>query len=109
MRPSAGRASRSASLYSKALCRAVYCTIQCRAICCEESLSLGVMPCNMRHYQVTRSRNDTVFIPQVHEDFFSKPGPMQLYKDSVQKIIGRVNTIHGRMYRDDPTIMAWYS
>ena len=44
---------------------------------------------------------------QVHEDFFSKPAPMQLYKNSVQKIIGRVNTISGRMYRDDPTIMAW--
>ncbi len=43
----------------------------------------------------------------MHEDFFSDPMPMQIYKESVQAIIGRINTINGRMYRDDPTIMAW--
>ena len=94
MRRSAGRASRS-----------VLC---CAVLCCAVLLSLGLIGFNMRHYHARRSHSDqTSSAAQVHEDFFSKPGPMQLYKNSVQKIIGRVNTINGRMYRDDPTIMSW--
>lgn len=44
---------------------------------------------------------------QEHEQFFTEPACKQLYKDSAAAIIGRVNSINGRRYRDDPTIMAW--
>lgn len=42
-----------------------------------------------------------------HEDFFTNAQVKKLYKDRVRTIINRVNTINGRVYRDDPTIFAW--
>ncbi|GAB4816952.1 hypothetical protein N2152v2_003998 [Parachlorella kessleri] len=41
-----------------------------------------------------------------HEDFFSDPTAKQLYKDHVKALLTRVNTINGRVYKDDPTIFA---
>lgn len=45
--------------------------------------------------------------PQEHEQFFTEPACKAMYKSSAAAIIGRVNSINGRQYRDDPTIMAW--
>ncbi|GMH43167.1 hypothetical protein BSKO_11089 [Bryopsis sp. KO-2023] len=42
-----------------------------------------------------------------HTLFFSDPGARQLYKNHVRKILTRRNHIHGRLYKDDPTIFAW--
>lgn len=42
-----------------------------------------------------------------HTLFFSDPGARKLYKDHVEKILTRKNHIHGRLYKDDPTIFAW--
>ncbi len=39
--------------------------------------------------------------------FYSMPDAIQLYNDYVKRIISRKNTINGRNYSDDPTIMAW--
>lgn len=43
--------------------------------------------------------------PQV--DFFTSPAIKQMFKGWVETLVSRVNTINGRTYRDDPTIMAW--
>ncbi|PRW59651.1 nitrilase 2 isoform A [Chlorella sorokiniana] len=42
-----------------------------------------------------------------HNDFFSKEAPKALFKDFVRTIVTRTNTITGRRYSEDPTIMAW--
>eukprot|EP01024_Parvocaulis_polyphysoides_P016920 TRINITY_DN17492_c2_g1_i2.p1 TRINITY_DN17492_c2_g1~~TRINITY_DN17492_c2_g1_i2.p1 ORF type:complete len:409 (+),score=60.32 TRINITY_DN17492_c2_g1_i2:235-1461(+) len=41
------------------------------------------------------------------EDFYTDEDVKLLYKSQACKIINRVNTITGKRYRDDPTIMAW--
>lgn len=40
-------------------------------------------------------------------DFFISPYPRQLFKDFILGLVNRVNTINGRLYRDDDTIMSW--
>ncbi len=42
-----------------------------------------------------------------HLGFFTDPFIKQTYKNFVDQLIHRVNSINGRVYRDDPTIMAW--
>ena len=42
-----------------------------------------------------------------HVDFFTNPAVKQLYKDNAKALTGRVNTINGRKYSEDPTIFAW--
>ncbi|HTP12109.1 MAG TPA: cellulase family glycosylhydrolase [Bacteroidota bacterium] len=39
--------------------------------------------------------------------FYSNPNAIELYRNYIRILIGRRNTINGRLYRDDPTIMAW--
>jgi mannan endo-1,4-beta-mannosidase len=39
--------------------------------------------------------------------FYTKPKAVSLYNDYVRRIVNRRNTVDGRLYRDDPTIMAW--
>lgn len=41
------------------------------------------------------------------DDFYTNPIVKEYYKNHVQRIITRVNTITGIAYRDDTTIMAW--
>jgi mannan endo-1,4-beta-mannosidase len=38
---------------------------------------------------------------------YKMPAANQLYLDYVSKIIGRKNSVNGRVYRDDPAIMTW--
>ncbi|DBB02500.1 hypothetical protein WJX82_002641 [Trebouxia sp. C0006] len=42
-----------------------------------------------------------------HVSFFTDPKVMQLYKNNVEVLTSRVNTINGRKYSEDPTIFAW--
>jgi mannan endo-1,4-beta-mannosidase len=42
-----------------------------------------------------------------HQDFFSNSNVKALYKQHITFIANRVNSINGRKYADDPTIMAW--
>lgn len=42
-----------------------------------------------------------------HVDFFTNPAVKQLYKNNAKALTGRVNTINGRTYSEDPTIFAW--
>jgi mannan endo-1,4-beta-mannosidase len=40
-------------------------------------------------------------------DFYTDPEIKQTFKDFVETILTRENTINGRIYSEDPTIMAW--
>lgn len=42
-----------------------------------------------------------------HHDFYTDPRAKQAYKAWASHLIGRVNTLTGVVYRDDPTIFAW--
>lgn len=44
----------------------------------------------------------------VGEDaFFTDPTAKKLYKNHLEALANRVNSINGKKYKDDPTIMAW--
>lgn len=40
-------------------------------------------------------------------DFYQDRATRDMYKAHISRIVNRVNTITGKRYRDDPTIMAW--
>lgn len=42
-----------------------------------------------------------------HEDFFSNELLKTMYKNHVSALLNRVNSVNGRVYKDDPTIFAW--
>jgi mannan endo-1,4-beta-mannosidase len=39
--------------------------------------------------------------------FYTIPEAVELYREYVTRLIHRRNTVNGRIYRDDPTIMTW--
>lgn len=39
--------------------------------------------------------------------FYSDPRAIALYREHVRRVVGRVSTVTGRAYRDDPTILSW--
>lgn len=39
--------------------------------------------------------------------FFADPAAASLYRQHVARVVGRVNTVTGVAYRDDPTVFAW--
>ena len=46
--------------------------------------------------------------PQVEKDiFYTNTSCKQLYKDYIYYFLNRVNSITGRIYKDDPTILMW--
>ncbi|WP_081785056.1 cellulase family glycosylhydrolase [Cellulomonas sp. KRMCY2] len=44
---------------------------------------------------------------EFHSDFYTDATIRQWYKDWVEHLLNRVNTITGVAYKDEPTIMAW--
>ena len=42
-----------------------------------------------------------------HHEFFTAPEIKQAYKNWVEHVVMRKNTITGSLYRDDPTIFSW--
>jgi mannan endo-1,4-beta-mannosidase len=42
-----------------------------------------------------------------HQDFFTSAAVKALYKKHISFMASRVNSINGRKYSEDPTIMAW--
>lgn len=42
-----------------------------------------------------------------HHEFFSAEEPRSAYRAWVLHLLSRRNTVNGRPYRDDPTVMAW--
>jgi len=45
--------------------------------------------------------------PNATAQFYANTQAMALFRDWVKTIVGRTNTITGKRYADDPTIMAW--
>lgn len=45
--------------------------------------------------------------PTEHDDFYTDTNCRQFYRDHVTTVLNRVNTISGKRYRDDPTILGW--
>ncbi|MCW3849323.1 cellulase family glycosylhydrolase [Sphingomonas sp. LB-2] len=45
--------------------------------------------------------------PNATAQFYANPEAMGLFRDWVKTIVGRTNSITGKLYADDPTIMAW--
>ncbi len=39
--------------------------------------------------------------------FYAIPGAQALYRDAIRTVIGRTNSVNGRRYVDDPTVMSW--
>jgi len=39
--------------------------------------------------------------------FYTNPQAQAMYRATVAAVINRRNTINGRLYKDDPTVMAW--
>jgi mannan endo-1,4-beta-mannosidase len=44
---------------------------------------------------------------EYHSDFYTNPQTRQWYKEWVDHLLNRVNTITGVAYKDEPTIMSW--
>ena len=42
-----------------------------------------------------------------HHEFFTAPDVRRAYKNWVEHVISRTNSLNGRKYRDDPTVFAW--
>jgi mannan endo-1,4-beta-mannosidase len=42
-----------------------------------------------------------------HHEFFTAPELRQAYRNWVEHVVTRTNTVNGRLYRDDPSIFGW--
>lgn len=45
--------------------------------------------------------------PDMSSEFYGHAAAVKMFDDYVRAVVGRRNTVTGRLYRDDPTIMAW--
>ena len=43
----------------------------------------------------------------VHDDFYRNEEIKQWYKSYIASVLSRVNTYNGRIYKNDPTVLAW--
>jgi mannan endo-1,4-beta-mannosidase len=53
------------------------------------------------------ARGDWHAFMQFSARFYQTPRAVALYRDYITQLIHRRNTVNGRIYRDDPTIMTW--
>jgi mannan endo-1,4-beta-mannosidase len=44
---------------------------------------------------------------RAHHEFFTEPGPREAYRAWLSHVIGRRNTVNGRLYAEDPTLFGW--
>ena len=42
-----------------------------------------------------------------HDDFYTDANCRAWYKNHISAVLNRVNTFNGRIYREDPTVLAW--
>ena len=42
-----------------------------------------------------------------HSLFFNDSGSRTIFKNHIKHIVMRRNTLNGRLYSEDPTVMAW--
>jgi mannan endo-1,4-beta-mannosidase len=53
------------------------------------------------------ARGDWTAFMKFSARLYTTPAANELYREYVSKVIQRRNTVNGRTYRDDPTIMTW--
>ena len=53
------------------------------------------------------ARGDWHAFMKFSASFYQTPAAVELYRGYITSLIHRRNTINGRIYRDDPTIMTW--
>jgi mannan endo-1,4-beta-mannosidase len=44
---------------------------------------------------------------QFSAKFYQTPAAVELYHDYITQLVRRINSVNGRVYRDDPAIMTW--
>ena len=47
------------------------------------------------------------YIVERHSLFYTDEGARKIYRDYVSTLVNRTNVYNGKVYRDDPTILAW--
>ena len=57
--------------------------------------------------QPVMAKGDWHAFMQFSARFYQTPAAVALYREYVEHIIQRKNSLNGRVYRDDPTIMTW--
>ena len=45
--------------------------------------------------------------PDMSSDFYGHAAAVRMFDDYVRAVVGRRNTVTGRLYRDDPAILSW--
>ena len=45
--------------------------------------------------------------PDMSSEFYGHAAAVRMFDDYVRAVVGRRNSVTGRLYRDDPTIMSW--
>jgi mannan endo-1,4-beta-mannosidase len=45
--------------------------------------------------------------PDMASEFYDQAAAVKMFDDYVRAVVGRRNTVTGRLYRDDPAIMSW--
>jgi mannan endo-1,4-beta-mannosidase len=45
--------------------------------------------------------------PDMSSEFYGHAAAVKMFDDYVRAVVGRRNTVTGKLYRDDPAIMAW--
>jgi mannan endo-1,4-beta-mannosidase len=45
--------------------------------------------------------------PDMSSEFYGQAAAVRMFDDYVRAVVGRRNTVTGRLYRDDPTIFSW--
>uniref|UniRef100_A0A830CWX9 mannan endo-1,4-beta-mannosidase n=1 Tax=Phtheirospermum japonicum TaxID=374723 RepID=A0A830CWX9_9LAMI len=71
------------------------------------SLSNNYQDFGGRAQYVNWARNVGAQTSSSDDDFYTNQVVMGFYKNHVQRVLTRINTISGVAYKDDPTIMAW--
>ncbi|EYU22711.1 hypothetical protein ABFS82_03G124100 [Erythranthe guttata] len=72
------------------------------------SLSNNYQDFGGRAQYVNWARNAGVQLTSAgDDDFYTNQAVKGYYKNHVQKVLTRINTITGVAYKDDPTVMAW--
>jgi mannan endo-1,4-beta-mannosidase len=45
--------------------------------------------------------------PDMSSEFYGRAAAVQMFDDYVRAVVGRRNTVTGRLYREDPSILSW--
>ena len=57
--------------------------------------------------QRSLSSDEKNYIVKRHSLFYTDEGARQIYRDYVKTLVNRKNVYNGKVYKDDPTILAW--